>query len=188
MKIWLYLTFLAYQTISFAKLPEKLSLCITCHGKDGIALQKTWPNLNGQSQNYIIKQLQDYKSNKRIAPLMQPYAMLLNDQEMLELAQFYANLPHETSKTNKSNRLYQQGDAKKRIPACSACHGPKGLGNDFAKFPKLAGQNAPYLLAELQAFKKHERQNDSYHMMQDISQRMSKEDMKNISEYLSKNL
>ena len=184
MKIWLSILLFAYQYFCFAQIPEKLSLCMTCHGKDGIALQPTWPNLNGQSKNYMLKQLQDYKSNKRIAPLMQPYAKLLSDKEMLELAQFYANLPYQTSKSHKSHRLYQQGDAKKRIPACSACHGPNALGNDFAKFPKLAGQNAEYLLSQLQAFKKHQRQNDSFHMMQDISQRMTLKDMQDISDYL----
>ena len=57
-------------------------------------------------------------------------------------------------------------------------------GNDFAKFPKLIGQHKAYLQEQLLAFKKHQRHNDPYHMMQDISQRMSSKDIKEIAEFL----
>jgi len=184
MKIWCYILFV-YPLISSAA-PSKLALCISCHGKDGIALQKSWPNLNGQSQNYIFKQLNDYKFDKRISPIMQPYAKILTAKEMAELAQFYATLPSKTSITSQRNHLYQNGNSKKRIPACSACHGPNGMGNDFAKFPKISGQNILYLKEQLRAFKNHSRNNDSYHIMQDIAARMSKKDIQNISHYLNK--
>ena len=177
MKFFIFWLGLIYLSCTQAQAPEKLALCITCHGKDGIAIQKSWPNLNGQSAKYMLKQLQDYKSGRRISPLMQAYAKLLNDQDMLKLVQFYANLPANTSQKPDARSIYHQGNMQKRIPACSACHGPQGLGNDFAKFPKLAGQNQTYLIEQLKAFKKHQRQNDAYHIMQDISSRMSKKDM-----------
>jgi cytochrome c553 len=164
--------------------PKQLALCITCHGQNGIAIQKNWPNLNGQSAKYIIKQLQDYQSGQRIAPLMQPYAKLLSYQDMQELAEFYANLPSQTSFKKPVSKIYQQGQRQKKIPACSACHGPQGNGNDFAKFPKLVGQHQNYLQEQLLAFKKHQRQNDPYHMMQDISQRLSNKDIQEITEFL----
>ncbi|HBB52964.1 MAG TPA: cytochrome c4 [Legionellales bacterium] len=185
MKIWFNLI-LVFMTSSLAwTAPKQIGVCSTCHGQNGLAIQKNWPNLNGQSAQYMLKQLQDYKSGKRIAPLMQPYAQMLNEQDMLELAQFYANLPAQTSFKKSAPTLYRQGDHQKRIPACSACHGPQGNGNDFAKFPKLLGQNQAYLLEQLQAFKNHQRQNDPYHMMQDISQRMTQKDMEDISEFLA---
>lgn len=177
MKFFIFWLGLIYLSCTQAQAPEKLVLCITCHGQDGIAIQKSWPNLNGQSAKYMLKQLQDYKSGRRISPLMQTYAKLLDDQDMLKLVQFYANLPANTSQKPDTRSIYHQGNMQKRIPACSACHGPEGLGNNFAKFPRLTGQNQTYLIAQLEAFKKHQRQNDAYHMMQDISSRMSKKDM-----------
>ena len=165
-------------TLLWASTPSKyLSLCSSCHGENGIAIQKNWPNLNGQSANYIIKQLQDYQSGRRIHPLMQTYARLLSEQDMQELAQFYAKLPSQTSFKKAIVPIYQRGNHQKKIPACIACHGPQGNGNDDAKFPKLIGQNKQYLKQQLFAFKKHLRENDPYHMMQDISQRMSKKDI-----------
>lgn len=169
----LFIGFL-YSSCIQAQVSEKLALCVTCHGKDGIAIQKSWPNLNGQSARYMLKQLQDYKSGRRISPLMQAYAKLLDDQEMLKLVQYYANLPASTSKKVYNPSIYHRGNIQKRIPACSACHGPQGLGNDYAKFPRLVGQNSEYIILQLDAFKNHQRQNDPYHMMQDISTRMSK--------------
>jgi cytochrome c553 len=185
MKFWFNLILLFMISSLAWTTPKQIGLCSSCHGQNGIAIQKNWPNLNGQSAQYILKQLQDYQSDKRIAPLMQPYAKMLTEQDMLELAQFYANLPSQTSFKTSNQRLYRQGDSKKRIPACSACHGPQGNGNDFAKFPKLVGQNKAYLIEQLQAFKTHQRQNDPYHMMQDISQRMTQKDMEDISEFLA---
>ncbi len=177
MKFFIFWLGLIYLSCTEAQAPEKLALCITCHGLDGIAIQKSWPNLNGQSARYMLKQLQDYKSGRRASPLMQAYAKLLDDQDMLKLVQFYANLPADTSQKPYTPSIYHQGNMQKRIPACSACHGPQGLGNDSAKFPKLAGQNQAYIIEQLEVFKKHQRQNDANHMMQDISSRMSKKDI-----------
>lgn len=167
--------------------PTTLPLCQTCHGNNGIAPQNIWPNLAGQSQRYMIKQLMDMKNDTRTAPLMQPYAKLLSENEMISLSDYYAHLPRRPSSTpphSRGEQLYLLGDAKQRVPACSACHGPSGLGNDPAKYPALAQQNAPYLKQQLQAFKHHTRQNDLHHIMQDISARLSDEDIDALAEYL----
>ena len=72
----------------------------------------------------------------------------------------------------------------KRITACIACHGPQGTGNAQAGFPVLSGQHAAYTVLQLVAFKDGKRKNDLNHIMQDISNRMSKEDMEAVAHYI----
>ncbi len=168
--------------------PAQLGLCQTCHGSDGYAKQNDWPHLADQSPKYMVKQLQDYKNNARPSPLMQAYAKLLSDQEMLEISEYYAKQSRHSTKSKSNPRgeqLYLRGDAAIRVPACSACHGPSGLGNDAAKYPSLAQQNPLYIQQQLLAFKTHKRQNDAHSIMQDISGRLSSEDIEALSEYLS---
>jgi cytochrome c553 len=167
----------------------KLPVCATCHGLDGAAPQEIWPNLSGQSQNYMLKQLLDFKHNRRISPVMQTYAALLNEQEMLELSKYYskktlkASLPD--SNTNKKGKeLYRVGNFKKKIPACIACHGPSGNGNDPAKYPKISQQHPAYLLQQLKAFKQHQRTNDPHKIMQDISSKLDDAEIRSIVKYL----
>ena len=179
---------LFWSSLCLAQVPEKLALCMTCHGKDGIATQSNWPNLQGQSKNYIIQQLKAYKKNTRVSPLMQPYAAMLDDKDMLALAEYYSQLSSKNTSATKINLLgeglYKHGDFKKRLPACSACHGPHGLGNDPAKFPKLAQQNKLYIEEQLKAFRAKQRLGDAQSMMQDISSRLDDTDIKALSEYL----
>lgn len=186
--IKLILVFLLFCNLSKAS-PQKLELCSACHGKDGIAAQKIWPNLNGQSKHYLIQQLHAYKNDTRVSPLMSPYAKMLKTEDIIELSTYYAKLtntskPQHSKKNKLGEQIYRQGLGQKRLPACSACHGPSALGNDSAKFPKLAGQHHDYLLLELQAFKEGSRQTDLNHVMHDIASRLSAKEMTAVCEYL----
>lgn len=168
---------------------EKLTICATCHGMDGQSTQEIYPNLSTQSSEYMLKQLYDFKHNRRISALMQPYANLLSDQEMAELSKYYSKQTQKASQTQKQinkngEQLYKIGNFKKKMPACIACHGPQGHGNGPAKYPNISKQHASYLLLQLEAFKNHQRTNDPHQIMQDISHKMNKSDMQDIIEYL----
>ena len=168
--------------------PQKLNLCASCHGQNGIAAQSIWPNLNGQSQRYLMQQLQAFKHDTRVSSLMTPYAKMLETEDIIELSAYYAKLSSKPrdyqSQNTLGQQIYHQGLVQKRLPACSACHGPSALGNDSAKFPKLAGQHHDYLIQQLQAFKQGGRQSDMGHVMNDIANRLSEEEMKAVSHYL----
>lgn len=170
--------------------PEKAALCASCHGQQGISTNPQWPNIAGQHASYLIKQLNDYKNIKtRNVPIMTTIASQLNEVEMTELSNYYAKQPLAKGSTpeqyvKRGEQLYRGGDLDKHIAACIACHGPKGIGNAQAKFPLLSGQNQAYTLLQLQAFKNKKRTNDLNSIMQDISQRMSEEDMKAVSYYI----
>ncbi|WP_028389426.1 c-type cytochrome [Legionella fairfieldensis] len=180
--------------LSAAKMPdtggEKVILCTACHGQEGYSTNPQWPHLAGQHANYLLKQLEDFKKGTtRNAATMTALVANLSQDEMLQLASFYARqpLPQGTTPRNyvqRGERLYRGGDFAKHITACIACHGPRGTGNAQAGFPVLSGQNAAYTIQQLQAFKENKRTNDLNSIMRDISARMSEEDMEAVAYYI----
>ncbi|QXO17999.1 c-type cytochrome [Vibrio ostreae] len=73
----------------------KASVCAACHGADGIAVIPGYPNLKGQSEQYIINALNAYKNKERTggnAMIMQPQASMLSDADIANLAAYYASL------------------------------------------------------------------------------------------------
>ena len=70
----------------------KAGVCAACHGADGNAPNPIWPNLAGQKAPYLVKQLKDFKSGARKDPIMSPQAMPLSDQDMENLADYFASL------------------------------------------------------------------------------------------------
>ena len=169
---------------------KKTQTCAACHGPQGISLNPEWPNLAGQHATYLRKQLNDYKRGKtRRDVMMTAIAASLSEQDILDVAQYYASLKCSEGKTPQKynllgEKIYRVGDFEKGIAACIACHGPKGTGNDEAGFPVLSGQKARYTIQQLKAFKHQTRCDDLNHMMQDISARMSQEDMEAVAYYI----
>ncbi len=169
---------------------SQAAVCTTCHGAKGISPQPIWPNLAGQNEAYFIKQVKEIKENKvRQVPTMMGIVANLKEQDIKDLAAYYAKMPIPEGTTPKKyldrgEQLYRGGDFEKRIAACIACHGPKGTGNASAGFPVLSGQHAQYTVLQLQAFKEGKRSNDLNHIMRDISNRMSQEDMEAVSHYI----
>lgn len=165
--------------------------CVQCHGPGGVSNTPEWPSLAGQHADYLEKQLQYFKQGKkRSNPLMTPIVAELNQQDMADLAAYYAQLPPPKGTTpknflNRGEQLYRGGDFNKHITACIACHGPRGLGNAQAGFPLLSGQQAIYTIQTLEDFKNNTRQTDFNEIMRDISARMSKEDMEAVANYMA---
>lgn len=168
---------------------EKSGLCAVCHGVEGISENPLYPNLAGQHQSYLIKQLHDFKKGKtRYAPTMSPLTQTLSEQDIEDLAAYYAQFKIAQGKTPKQylkrgELLYRGGDRDKKITACIACHGPQGTGNAQAKFPVLSGQVAEYLVQQLKAFRDKKRHNDLNAIMRDISSHLDEEDMTALAYY-----
>lgn len=169
---------------------QKSAVCAACHGEKGISVNPLWPNIAGQHETYLLKQLKDYKVGKtRSNPNMNAIVAGLSEEDMQDLAAYYASLPKPQGSTPKAfvlkgQNLYRGGDFKKQITACIACHGPRGLGNGQAGFPMVSGQNAPYTESQLKAFKEGLRSNDLNSIMRDISSRMDAEDREAIAFYM----
>ncbi|MCC6374798.1 MAG: cytochrome c4 [Moraxellaceae bacterium] len=132
--------------------------CAACHGADGNSAAPTFPRLAGQNAKYIYKQLNDFKSGLRNNALMMPMVADKTDQQMADLAVYFSqqksavNLA-DPALLDKGERLYRGGNPATGVAPCAGCHGPSGKGNSYAVFPKLGGQHADYIKAQLIAFR-----------------------------------
>ena len=168
----------------------KAAVCAACHGADGKAIQPAFPNLAGQHAAYIEKQLQDYKSGARVNALMVGQVAALSEQDMADLAAHFSSLAGIESVANEENlalgeNIYRGGITNAGVAACSACHGPTGVGNPQANFPVLAGQNAQYIADQLRYFRSGERANDANEMMRGIAHRMTDKEIDAVANYIT---
>lgn len=181
---------------------EKAAACTACHGAKGIAVAPTFPNLAGQSKTYLYVQLRAFKDGARDNAVMRPLARVLTDQDMRNLAAHFALLPgklpgHAGQASSRGSVLFHDGDATQGVPPCQGCHGVDGRGPHpdpastapqpaWSTFPVLAGQNAPYVLAQLKAYHDGTRvgtSNDK--VMQGVARNLSAADMQALANYVS---
>lgn len=167
----------------------KSATCAACHGADGNSVNPEWPKVAGQHASYIVLQLQAYKEGKRQNALMSPMAMGLSDADMADLAAYYSSQQMTPAMADPElvatgERVYRGGNPSRGVPACIACHGPKGEGNPLAEFPKLGGQHAVYTYSQLKAYADQTRKSDKNQMMRNIADRMSDSDMRAVASYI----
>lgn len=167
----------------------KAVTCAACHGQDGNSLNPEWPSLAGQHENYLVNTLQAFKSGERNNVLMAGQVVPLSDQDMADLAAYYASqkVVHRTADPDlvaRGERLYRGGNLERGISACIACHGPTGRGNPAAAYPSLAGQHAAYTAAQLRAYAAGERKSDPQQMMRNVASRLNKDDIEAVASYI----
>ncbi|MDF8361282.1 c-type cytochrome [Achromobacter anxifer] len=162
--------------------------CASCHGANGEGAGLT-PSLAGLSEDYLAKQLRDFKSGGRSNETMRYVANGLSDSEIAQVANYYANLPRGTEAAVNlggdqahGEALHRTGDWKRDIPACSSCHGQNGEGVG-TQFPRLAGQQPEYIFHQLIAWKGGYRHNSPQSLMDDIASRLSEKDMRDVAQY-----
>lgn len=163
--------------------------CVACHGADGNSAAPANPHLAGQHASYIAKQLRDFKANsERKNAVMIGMVAPLSADDMRDVAAHYASQkPRPSSAHNKElvalgQKLYRGGNPATGVPACSACHGPNGLGIP-AQYPRIAGQFADYIAAQLKAFRSGERSNDANQIMRMIAARMTDQEVAAVAQY-----
>lgn len=174
----------------------KSQTCVACHGADGNSLLTMYPSIAGQHAKYIEKQLKDLKlgmtsggKQGRYDPVMSGMAMPLSEDDMADLAAYYASMPIAANSTPENvvevgKVLYTAGDAERGITACIACHGPRGNGTELSGFPKISGQHAEYVKSQLEKFRSGDRANDMNAMMRDIAKKLNDEDIDVLSKYV----
>lgn len=169
---------------------QKSAPCAACHGADGNSAVATYPKIAGQQASYIEKQLQNFKEDKRVNAIMGPQAKPLSEQDMADLAAYFAS---QTAKPGQGDQakvalgeaIYKGGNVGSGVAACASCHGPTGKGNAAAKFPQIAGQHAQYIKDQLTAFHKGERENDAGMMMRNIAENMTEDEIDAVAEYVA---
>jgi len=169
----------------------KAQACFACHGTNGNSTVPNFPKLAGQHAAYIAKQLADFKAGKtRSNAVMAPQVANLSDQDMADLAAFFAGQSPSLGRADKKlavlgEKIYRGGNMEKGVPACAACHGPTGTGNPPAAYPLLSGQHSAYMVQTLKDFRDGKRKNDPNGMMRDIAGKMSDAEIEAVASYIS---
>lgn len=167
---------------------NKAAMCVACHGVDGNSFNPVWPSLAGQSAAYLSKQITDFRDGKRKNDQMSPMVAALSDEDIVDIAAFFASLKIKVGTTNEKylslgTKIYSGGS--KGVMACTGCHGPTGVGLEAAGFPHISGQQVQYVINQLQNFKNGTRTNDTTGMMPSIAGAMSDEQIEAVANYLS---
>ena len=167
----------------------KAALCGSCHGVDGNSALAMNPKLAGQGAGYLYKQLVEFKSGARENATMAAMVMNLSDQDMLDLAAFYASQQvtiggADPAKIELGESLYRAGNKELGVAACASCHSSDGTGNAPAKFPAVGGQHAEYTLSQLKAFRSGMRNNDMGAMMRSTVERLTDTELDALASYL----
>jgi cytochrome c553 len=164
------------------------SVCAACHTNDGSRGVAANPIIQGQHPDYLVKQLTEFKSGKRDNPVMKAMAAPLSEADMKNVAAFYASKqPKPGFAKNKElvahgEKVYRGGVAERSVPACSGCHGPSGAGIP-AQYPRLAGQHADYIEAQLVAFRSGARHNSP--VMTAVAAKLNDRDIKALADYVA---
>ena len=190
----------------------KAAACVACHGEGGNSVVPTFPKLAGQGERYLYKQMKDIqcgflsaddqkarKCTGRSVPTMAGQLDGKSDQDLADIAAYFASQPHSGGQARKDDMLargesiYRAGIPSVGVAACMGCHSPTGLGNAPAGFPAIGGQHADYIEAQLRAFRaaadgstENIRNNDGdTQMMRSVVKHMSDNDIKAVANYIA---
>ena len=162
--------------------------CVACHGTGGLSVSPAYPHIDGQDARYLFKQLQDFRDKTRHNPQMTGIAASLSEQDMADIAVFYAARPGPAPAKGSSHStvvdLVRRGHGARMIPACSGCHGSRGEGNSgYYGMPVLAGQKAVYISIALRQYRAGDRANDVYSVMRAIAEKLTDNERTALGKY-----
>jgi len=173
-----------------APMPQSnvVQACQGCHGLGGNSTISSTPRLNGQQAGYLadrLKKLSDQTRTDAHAKVgMFKDLSAVNDAARMSIARFFSaqapTLPKPGVRAGEGKRIYEKGSAEDNVVACSLCHGPQGNGHDTT--PRIAGQHADYLKAQLQLFNVKFRE---HILMNRNAKTMSESTMDALTSYLA---
>ena len=157
--------------------------CTMCHGARGLSASDA-PNLAGQYPEVVYKQLRDYQGGQRASAVMEALTRGLSEQDMRELAAYYAYLPKPVlvSKARDASvpALIRVGDPMRNIAPCASCHG--GYDQKFGS-PWLEGMPQGYLAQQLRDFASGARRNDMHAVMRNVARSMTEQEIDGVARF-----
>ncbi len=168
-------------------------VCAACHAADGNSTAPANPKIAGQFPEYLDKQLRDFKPLAGKKPARESAVMMgmvanLSESDMKALAAYYAGQKLKPASAADKDlavlgqKIWRGGNSAAGVPACAGCHGPAGAGLP-AQYPRLAGQYAEYVAAQLKAFREGSRANDPNGAMRGVAIRLSEREIRAVAEY-----
>lgn len=162
------------------------AVCVACHTFDGSRGTPANPIIAGQHRAYLVKQLVEFKSGVRANPIMQGIASTLSEDDMRNVAAFYASkdakpgFARNKETVDLGASIWRGGIAAKSLPACASCHSPNGAGVPV-QYPAMSGQHAEYTAAQLEAFRSGTRKNSA--QMMAIAAKLSDVEIRAVSDF-----
>lgn len=170
---------------------SRSQLCQGCHAEDGNSLSTLVPKLAGQNAAYISKQVRNFQAGMRKHAIMNDLAITVNEDELADIAAYFASLNKMKGDGSASNsigkNLFLNGDPSRMVLGCAYCHGAdgKGLEPNPAIIPMIGGQHKDYLLRQLVNFRKGDRSNSPYGVMNGITRTLTDAELESLAEYVS---
>ena len=164
------------------------AVCAACHGADGNSGTPANPKLAQQHPEYLVKQLQEFKSGKRNNAIMKGFAATLSDEDMRNISYWAtskkakAGFAKDKELVALGERIYRGGITDRQVPACAGCHSPNGAGIP-SQYPRLGGQHGEYTVAQLTAFREGVRANSL--QMTQVAAKMNDREIKAVSDYIA---
>ena len=164
------------------------AMCAACHGADGNSGTPANPKLSQQHPEYLVKQLQEFKSGKRKNAIMQGMAAALSDDDMKNIAYWVTSkkakpgFAKDKELVALGERIYRGGVADRQIAACAGCHSPTGAGIP-SQYPRLSGQHADYTAAQLTAFRDGIRTNSQ--PMTQVAAKLNDREIRALADYVA---
>jgi cytochrome c553 len=164
------------------------AVCAACHGADGNSAIPANPKLAQQHPEYLVKQLQEFKNGKRPSPVMQAFASQLSDADMKNIAYWAGaqkakpGFAKDKELVTVGERIYRGGIGDRQVAACAGCHSPNGAGVP-SQYPRLSGQHADYIEAQLKAFRDGGRKNSA--QMTQIAAKLNDREIRAVSDYIA---
>ncbi|QJD71705.1 cytochrome c [Marinobacterium sp. LSUCC0821] len=163
-------------------------MCSSCHGKEGVPPTTRWPAVAGQLESYTYKMLLDYKSGARSednrANVMTAIADMMSEQDMSDMAAYYASLEAPAHSGKQAPSLVTKGDKERLITPCASCHGLTGQGG-IKGTPAISGQSAETIKRALEFYKSGERSSDLYSVMRQASMKLTSSEIDALADYYS---
>jgi cytochrome c553 len=160
----------------------KAQVCAACHGNDGNSSDPAVPSLAGQPAQSIATQLFQFREGNRQNPLMTPMAANLSNEDMNNIAAYFASLRAAPPKHRTSPPKAELGPQLTKKIKCTQCHGPALVGQQH--IPRIAGQQPEYLRAQLKGFKASTRA-DLDGNMTSAAQALTDKDIDVLVDYLA---
>jgi cytochrome c553 len=164
------------------------AVCASCHGVDGNSMAPANPKLAQQHPEYLIKQLQEFKSDKRSNPIMKGFASALSEEDMKNIAYWAASqkikpgFAKDKDLVTLGERIYRGGISDRQVPACAGCHSPTGAGIP-SQYPRLGGQHAEYTASQLTAFRDGVRKNNL--VMNQVAAKLNDREIRAVADYIA---
>ena len=164
------------------------AVCAACHAADGNSGSPANPKLAQQHPEYLVKQLQEFKSGKRANAVMSGMVAALSDDDMRNIAFWLASkqakpgFAKDKDTVALGERIYRGGIPDRQVAACAGCHAPNGVGIP-AQYPRLSGQHADYTAAQLVAFRDGLRKNNA--QMTGVAVKMNDREIKAVADYIA---